>query len=86
MKQHPTSTFHTNNYQNLLAPMKTQILAHHTSLKKQHKEWEKQYYLQNDCAEASLEDLKTDQDQYSIYKKLVLCEELFKHCKITVHL
>lgn len=31
MKQHPTSTFHTNNYQNLLAPMQTQILAQHTS-------------------------------------------------------
>ncbi|XP_078384061.1 uncharacterized protein LOC144666512 [Oculina patagonica] len=86
MKQHPTSTFHTNNFQNLLAPMQTQNLAHHTSLKKQHKEWEKQYFLQNDCAEASLEDLKTDNEQYSIYKKLVLCEELFKHWKITVHL
>ena len=86
MKQHPTSIFHTNNYQNLLAVVQTKILAHHTSLKKQHKDWERQYYLDHDCTEASLEDLKTDKEQYSIYKKLVLCEELLKHWKITVHL
>lgn len=86
MKQHPTSIFHTNKYQNLLAAVQTQILAHHSSLKKQHKEWERQYYLNHDCTEASLEDLKTDKEQYSIYKKLVLCEELLKHWKITVHL
>ncbi|KAL9977035.1 hypothetical protein ACROYT_G014397 [Oculina patagonica] len=72
MKRHPTST-----YKNLLAPIQTQNLAHHTSLKKQHKEWEKQYYLQNDCAEASLKDLKTGKEQYSIYKKFLIPHFLF---------
>ena len=85
IKQHPTSIFHTNNYENLLAAVQTQILAHHT-LKKQHKEWERQYYLDRDCTKASLENLKTDKEQYSIYKRLVLCDELLKHWKITVHL
>ena len=31
-EQRPTSIFHTNNYQNLLAAVQTKILAHHTSL------------------------------------------------------
>lgn len=30
MKQHPTSNFHTNNYENLLVAVQTKILAHHT--------------------------------------------------------
>ena len=86
MKEHPTSDFYINSYQTLLAPVQTQILAHEASLKKKHKEWEKQHCLQHDCSEASLEDLRGDKEQYSIYKKLVLCEELLKHWKITVHL
>ena len=86
MKKHPTSDFYVNSYQNLLAPVQTQILAHQASLKKKHKEWETQHCLQHDCSEASLEDLKGDKEQYSIYKKLVLCEELLKHWNITVHL
>ena len=86
MKQHPTSDFYINSYQNLLAPVQMQILAHQASLKKKHKEWEKQYCQQHDCFEASLEDLRGDKEQYSIYRKLVLCEDLLKHWKITVHL
>lgn len=42
MKTHPTSDFYTNNYQNLLTPVQTQILANQESLKKKHNEWEKQ--------------------------------------------
>lgn len=67
MKQHPTSIFHTNNYENLLVAVQTKILARHTSFKKQHKEWERQYYLDHDCTEASLQDLKTDKEQYVLY-------------------
>ena len=86
MKQDPRSNFHKNNYEDLLVKMQTQVLAHQRTLKNKHKEWEKQYYLDHDCAEATLENLKQDKEQYSIYKKLILCEELLKHWKITVHL
>ena len=86
MKKHPTSDFYKNNYQNLLAPVQTQILAQQTSLEKQHKEWEKQFYLNHECSEASLEDIRRDKEHYSSYKKMVLCQELLKHWNITVHL
>ena len=86
MKKNPESEFYRNNYQNLLAPVQTQILAHHTALEKQHKEWEKQHYHDHNCSEPSLEDLKRDKEQYSRYKNLVLCKELLKYWKVTVHL
>ena len=75
-KKNPASDFYRNNYQNLLAPVQTQILAHHTALEKQHKEWEKQHYHGYNCCEPSLKDLKRDKEQYSRYKNLVLCKEL----------
>ena len=86
MKKNPASDFYCNNYQNLLAPVQTQILAHHTALEKEHKEWEKQHYHDHNCSEPSLEDLKRDKEQYSRYKNLVLCKELLKHWKVTIHL
>ena len=86
MKKNPASDFYRNNYQNPLAPVQTQILAHHTALEKQHKGWEKQHYHDHNCSEPSLEDLKRDKEQYSRYKNLVLCKELLKHWKVTVHL
>ena len=86
LKEHPTNDFYKNNYQSLLAPVQTQILAHHTSLKKQHKEWEKQYYLSHDCSEPSLDEVRRNKEQYSIYKNMLLCEELLKYWKITIHL
>ena len=61
MKKHPTSDFYKNNYQNLLAPVQTQILAQQTSLEKQHKEWEKQFYLNHECSIASLEDTVSEE-------------------------
>lgn len=78
--------FYHNNYQNLLAPVQTQILAHHTALEKQQKEWEKQHYHDHNCSEPSLEDLKRDKEQYSRYKNLILCKEPPKHWEVTVHL
>ena len=86
LKEHPTNDFYKSNYQSLLAPVQTQILACHTSLKKQHKEWEKQYYLSHDCTEPSLDEVRRDKEQYSIYKNMLLCDELLKYWKITVHL
>lgn len=86
LKEHPTNDFYKRNYESLLAPVQTQILAHHTALKKQHKEWEKQYYLSHDCSEPSLQVIRRNKEQYSIYKNMLLCEELLKYWKITVHL
>ena len=86
LKEHPTNEFSKRNYESLLAPVQTQILAHHTTLKKQHKEWEKQYYLSHDCSEPSLQIIRRNKEQYAIYKNMLLCEELLKYWKITVHL
>ena len=86
LKEHPTNDFYKSNYESLLAPVQTQILAHHNALKKQHKEWEKQYYLSHDCSEPSLQVIRRNKEQYSIYKNMLLCEELLKYWKITVHL
>ncbi len=86
LKEHPTNDFYKSNYETLLAPVQTQILARHSSLKKQHKEWEKEYYLSHDCSEPSLEEVRRNKEQYLIYKNMLLCEELFKYWKITVHL
>lgn len=86
LKEHPTNEFFKRNYESLLAPVQTQILAHHTTLKKQHKEWEKQYYLSHDCSEPSLQIIRRNKEQYAIYKNMLLCEELLKYWKITVHL
>lgn len=86
LKEHPTYEFFKRNYESLLAPVQTQILAHHTTLKKQQKEWEKQYYLSDDCSEPSLQIIRRNKEQYAIYKNMLLCEELLKYWKITVHL
>jgi len=86
LKEHPTNDFYKRNYESLLAPVQTQLLAHHTALKKQHKEWEKQYYLSHDCSEPSLQVIRRNKEQYSIYSNTLLCEELLKYWKISVHL
>lgn len=79
LTEHPTND-------SLLPPVQTQILAHHTSLKKQHKEWEKQYYLSHDYSEPGLEEVRRNNVQYLVYKNMLLCKELLKYWKITVHL
>ena len=86
LKEHPTNDSCKANYESLLAPVQTKILAHHTSLKKQHKEWEKQYYLSHDYSEPGLEEARRTKVQYSVYKNMLLCEELLKYWKITVDL
>lgn len=86
LKEHPMKDFNKSIYQSLLAPVQTQILAHHTSLQKQNKEWKKQYYLSHDYSEPSLDEVRRNKEQYSIYKNMLLCEELLKYWKITVHL
>ena len=79
LKDHPVNDFYKTNYENLLAPVHTQILAHHTSIKKQTKEWEKQYFLSHDCSQPGLEEVRRNKVQYSIYKNVLLCEELLKN-------
>ena len=79
LKEHPTNEFYKSSYLSLLAPVQSQILARHSSLKKQHKEWEKQYYLSHDCSEPSLDEVRRNKEQYSIYKNMILCEELLKY-------
>ena len=86
LKEHPTNEFYKSSYLSLLAPVQSQILARHSSLKKQHKEWEKQYCLSHDCSEPSLDEVRRNKEQYSIYKNMILCEELLKYWKMTVHL
>ena len=86
LTEHPTNDSCKANYESLLAPVQTQILAHHTSLKKQHKEWEKQYYLSHDYSEPGLEEVRRNKVQYLVYKNMLLCKELLKYWKITVHL
>ena len=86
LKCHPTSDFYNDKYQNLLVQMQTKILAQHTSLKKEHNNWEKEYCFKHDFHEPNLSDVKQDKRQYSIYKKIILCEELLKVWNITVHL
>ena len=83
---HPKSTFHQDKYKNLLTQMQTKILAEHASLKKEHNNWEKEFCLNHDFRVPNFNDVKEDGRQYSIYKKILLCKELLKHWKITVHL
>ena len=86
LKCHPASDFYNDKYQNLLVQMQTKILAEHTLLQKEHNNWEKEYCLKHDFHEPNLSDVKKDKGQYPIYKKIILCEELLKYWKITVHL
>lgn len=86
VKYHPKNNFYETKYQNLLALMQTKILAQHTALKEQHNNWEKEYCLSHDCHEPDLSDVKQDKNQYSIYRKLLLCKELLSHWNITAHL
>lgn len=85
-KSHPTSPFYNEKYQNLLSVMQTKILTKHTSLKKEHSNWEKEYCLKHDFHEPNLNDVKKDKKQYSVYKKIILCDELLKYWGVTVHL
>lgn len=47
-----------------------------TPLLRKHKEWEKQYYLSHDCSQPGLEEVRRNKVQYSVYKNMLLCEEL----------
>lgn len=85
-KSHPTSPFYNEKYQNLLSVMQTKILTKHTSLKKEHSNWEKEYCLKHDFHEPNLDDVKKDKKEYSVYKKIILCDELLKYWGVTVHL
>ena len=86
MQCHPKSHFYHEKYQTLLVQMQTKILVEHSSLKKQYNNWEKEFWLKHDFRVPNFNDVKKDKGQYSIYNKILLCKELLKHWKITVHL
>ena len=45
----------------LAASVQTQVLAKHSSVKKQFKEWERWFFIENECNELTLDDIRTDE-------------------------
>ena len=74
------------NYEASLAAVQTQVLAKHSSVKKQFKEWERWFFIENECNEPTLDDIRTDERGHDLYKSLRLCKQLLEHWNITVHL
>ena len=69
-----------------LAAIQTRLLAKHSTLKQQFKEWERCFFAKHNCKEPNLEDIRNDKTAHDLYKTLRLYKQLLKHWNITVHL
>ena len=69
-----------------LAPIQTRVLAKHSTLKQQFKEWEWCFFAKHNCKEPNLEDIRNDKTAHDLYKTLRPCKQLLKHWNITAHL
>ena len=74
------------DYEVALAAIQTRVLAKHSTLKQQFKEWERCFFAKHNCKEPNLEDTRNDKTAHDLYKTLRLCKQLLKHWNITVHL
>lgn len=71
-----------SNYKNMLAQIQTKILAKGRSVKKELKNWEKNYLLKHNCSSATYDVLKKDQKASILLKKLKYTKALLKEWKI----
>ena len=74
------------NYEVALAAIQTRVLAKHSTLKQQFKEWEWCFFAKHNCKEPNLEDIRNDKTAHDLYKTLRLCKQLLNHWNITAHL
>ena len=63
-----------------------EVLAKHSTLKRQFQEQEKVFFAEHDCNEPTADDIRADIRAYELYKTLRLCKQFLQHWKITVHL
>ena len=75
-----------DNYEAALAAVQTQVLAKHSTVKQQFKEWEQCFFTEHDCNEPTLDDICTDKRGHHLYKTLRMCKKLLQHWNITIHL
>lgn len=74
------------NYEAALAAIQTQVLAKHSSIKRQFKEWETSFFTEHECTEPTTDDIRNDGRAHHLYKTLRLCKQLLQHWSITIHL
>ena len=80
-----TSNYLHQKYMDILARIQSKVLAAHTSFHTDMKQWDENYFITNH-REPYEEDYRKDGQVYKTYKKLILCRDLLKHWKITLHM
>lgn len=74
-----------DNYEASLAVVQTQVLAKHSRMKQQFKEWEQNFFAEHNYNEPTLDDIRNDRRGHDFYKTLRLCKHLLQHWNITLH-
>ena len=82
LKKSPTSKIAIHDYKNKLALIQTQVLAQKSMLKKNLKNWEKQFFLEHDCRMATLKEMKGNELASKLLNQLKYSDALLKEWKI----
>ena len=85
LRDNLTSKQAQDNYEASLAVVQTQVLAKHSSVKQQFKEWEQNFFAEHNYNEPTLDDIRNDRSGHDFYKTLRLCKQLLQHWNITLH-
>ena len=80
-----TSKQAQDNYEASLAVVQVQVLAKHSRVKQQFKEWEQNVFAEHNYSEPTLDDIPNDRSGDDFYKTLRLCKQLLQHWNITLH-
>ncbi|KAL9977623.1 hypothetical protein ACROYT_G015049 [Oculina patagonica] len=75
-----------DNYEAALATVQTQVLAKHSTVRQQFKEWEQCFFTEHNCNAPTADDIRADRKGHDLYQTLRLYKQLSQHWNITVHL
>lgn len=85
LRDNLTSKQAQDNYEASLTVVQTQVLAKHSRVKQQFKEWEQNVFAEHNYSEPTLDDIPNDRSGDDFYKTLRLCKQLLQHWNITLH-
>ena len=72
------------NYESVLVPLQTKVLAEQSKVKEQFDNWKKAYYVENNQRAATYEAMKNDKIASVLLKKIKYAEALLKEWKISL--
>ena len=86
LRESPNSQSLKHSYEALLTSLQTEVLSHHSDLKRKIAEWEKECAITKNCALRGEANFKMDSSVKELYDRFFMSKRLLNHWKITLPL